>query len=271
VSRVTWKFLFAALVVVAAPSLAAEPPAGFAKRIADATAAIAADPDNKDLYARRAELYTAAGDNARAIADYEGVIKLDPRAAEAYEQRGSLHFMLGHIAESIADFDAYIELRPDQEPWHWKRGISYYYAGLWEKGRRQFSGYQTVDDSDVENAVWHFLCTARGQGVEAARRELLKIKDDPRVPMMEVYALYGGHAKAEDVLAAATAGTPSEADKNSRLFYAHLYLGLYYEVGGDGARAAEHIGKAQSHKIGHYMWNVADVHARRLREAAAKP
>ena len=47
-------------------------------------------------------------------------------------------------------------------------------------------------------------------------------------------------------------------------FYAHLYLGLYYEVTGDAAKAKEHLELATRHKIGHYMWNVADVHAKRL-------
>ena len=86
------------------------------------------------------------------------------RRAEAFDQRGSERFMLGQIAESIADFDRYLQLRPDQEPWHWKRGISYYYAGRYDEGRRQFEGYQTVDDNDVENAVWRYLCMARSAG-----------------------------------------------------------------------------------------------------------
>jgi lipoprotein NlpI len=180
--------------------------------------------------------------------------------------------MLGHIEESIADFDRFIRLKPEQEPWHWKRGISYYYAGRWDEGKRQFEGYQTVDDNDVENAVWRYLCMARSSGVPAARDALLKIKQDPRVPMREIYALYAGKAQPADVLAAAQAGSPSEDQLNSRLFYAHLYLGLFYEVAGDTALAKEHlVTAAEKHKIGHYMWNVADVHARRLTKAQEKP
>ena len=93
----------------------------------------------------------------------------------------------------------------------------------------------------------------------------MKIKNDPRVPMMTVYRLYAGEAKPDDVLAAAQAGEPNERELNARLFYAHLYLGLYYEVQGDPAKAREHIEKAaRDHKIGHYMWDVANVHAKRL-------
>ena len=71
-----------------------------------------------------------------------------------------------------------------------------------------------------------------------------------------------------EVLTAANAGSPSPQALNARLFYAHLYLGLHYDAAGDTPRASEHMQAAVGHKIGHYMWNVADVHARMLAEAA---
>ncbi len=255
----------------AADSAAAARNGKAAEAIRTATDAIAAAPDDADGYRVRAGLYAAAGEHALAISDYDQLLKLDPQAAEAFDQRGSQHFMLGHIHESIADFDRFLKLKPAQEPWNWKRGISYYYAGRFDDGRRQFEGYQTVDDNDVENAVWRYLCMARGVGVPAAREAILKIKKDARVPMMEVYALYAGTAKPDDVLAAARAGSPAPEALNARMFYAHLYLGLYYEANGDAAGAREHIvTAAERHKIGHYMWNVADVHAKRL-ITSAKP
>ena len=241
------------------------------QKIRSATAAIEQNPADKDSYLMRARLYVAAGDSERAMADYDRVLKLDPQWAVAYDERGSLYFTLGHVNESIDDFDRYLKLKPQQEPWHWKRGISYYYADRWDDGRRQFEGYQTVDDNDVENAVWRYLCMARGTGVAQARDALLKIKQDGRVPMMEVYSLYGGKARPEDVLTAAQAGSPSPEALNSRLFYAHLYLGLYYEAAGDRELAKKHITTARTHKIGHYMWNVADVHEKLLAGEPTKP
>lgn len=260
--RIPWVLL---IVFCASTAGAQEIPIGLETRLRAATAALAANPHDKQLYRTRAALYSAAEDHERAIADYDRLVELDPQAAEAFDQRGSQHFMSGHVARSIDDFDRSIKLRPEQEPWHWKRGISFYYAGRYDDGRRQFEGYQTVDDNDVENAVWRYLCMARNMDVAAARNDMLSIKRDGRVPMMEVYALYSGKATPEDVLAAARAGNPSSAALNERLFYAHLYLGLYYEAAGDGARAREHLATAaESHKIGHYMWNVADVHSKRL-------
>src|SRR5262249_31316097 len=144
---------------------------------------------------------------------------------------------------------------------HWKRGITCYYLGKFDEGKKQFEGYEKVDTNDVENAVWHFLCAARATNVEKARAGMLKIGKDERVPMMQVYDLYLGKAKPEEVLAAVKEGDPKGDKLTERLFYAHLYLGLYYEVQGDKKLALEHLTKAtDDYKIGHYMWDVAHVH-----------
>jgi lipoprotein NlpI len=228
--------------------------------------AIEADRQSARAYSLRARMYEALRQNDQALADLNAALKLDPKAAELYNRRGAVHFKLGRFKPSVEDFDQFIELRPREEPGHWMRGISHYYAGQYADGVKQFEGYQTVADNDVENAVWRYLCMARLSGVDKARRELLKIKPDSRVPMMEVYALYAGDVQPQDVLSAARAGDPPAEALNRRLFYAHLYLGLYYEAAGDEKRALEHIGRAaDEHRISHYMGDVAVVHARLLR------
>jgi len=209
----------------------------------------------------------AAGDHAKAVADLTQVLALDPKMPAAYDLRGSAEFKTGQIEASIRDFDKFLELVPAQEPYHWRRGISYYYAGRFDDGAKQFAAYQTVDDNDVENAVWRFLCMARSVGVDEARKSLLKIKRDPRVPMMEIYALFAGKATPEEVLAAAKAGNPGADELRERLFYAEMYIGLYCEVTGDAAGAKQHIlTAADKYMIGHYMGDVARVHAERLRK-----
>jgi lipoprotein NlpI len=228
--------------------------------------AIAAAPDDARSYFFRGSLHESFRQHKEAVANFDKAVKLDPKLADAYDHRGSEHFKLGHIKESIADFDKYLELKPQETPGHWKRGISYYYAGRFDDGRKQFEGYEKVDTNDVENAVWRYLCMARAEGVEKARASILKIGNDRRVPMMQVYALYSGKIKPDEVLAAVEAGRPGAEELNKRLFYAHLYLGLYHEVAGDKKRALEHMTKAEEHKIGHYMWDVAHVHAELLRK-----
>jgi lipoprotein NlpI len=222
--------------------------------------AIARDPKHEPGYLFRGVVYESLQRHTEAVQDFDKAIELNPQTAEAYDRRGSEHFKLGHIQESLKDFDKFLELRPAAKPGHWKRGISLYYAGRFEDGRKQFEGYQTVDSNDVENAVWRFLCMARESGVDKARSDMLKIGKDPRVPLMQVYALYHGQAKPEDVLEAVRQGQPNDSERKSRLFYAHLYLGLYAEVIGDKKKALEHLKAAEDLPIGGYMWDVARVH-----------
>jgi lipoprotein NlpI len=196
--------------------------------LALADEAVGKAPDSARARLVRGVAHEALREHKEAVADFDKAIDLDPKLAEAYDHRGGELFKLGQFKESVADFDAYLKLRPEEKDGHWRRGISLYYAGKYEEGRDQFKACEKKYADDVENATWHYLCNARLVGVEKARAALLKIGKDRRVPFMEVYALYAGKAKPDDVLKAARAGNPSEDELKERLFYAHLYLGLYY-------------------------------------------
>lgn len=210
---------------------------------------------------------------ARRWADAQSAVdkclSLDKDDAAALQLRGSVHFMRGQFKDSVADFDRVIALRPKEANGHWQRGISLYYAGKYAEGMKQFNAYEKVSTTDVENGVWHFLCAAKKDGVAKARQGMLKIGHDDRVPMMKVYALFKGEAKPADVLAEAKAGRATEELRNRQLFYAHLYLGLYYDVSGDAKKAKEHLALAASDKlrIAHYMGEVARVHLEVLNKA----
>jgi lipoprotein NlpI len=228
---------------------------------------IETDPKNKQARLIRSVVLEGSGKYPEAAADLSKIIELDKDAAEAYDRRGSVNFKMGKFKESLADFDQFVKLRPKEYNGHWRRGITCYYAGAFDEGRKQFEGYEKVDTNDVENAVWHFLCVARGEGVDKARAKLLKIGKDARVPMMDVYALYAGKEKPEDVLAAARAGNPTPAERNQRLFYANLYLGLYEEILGDKKKSLEYMTPAaEKYKIRHYMGDVAAVHLEVLKK-----
>jgi lipoprotein NlpI len=222
--------------------------------------AMADEPKEAKWPLARGRLHNAMGQPEKAIEDFTRTLTIDTNNARAYHERGVAHFRLAHIKESVADFDRFVQILPAQEPNHWQRGISLYYAGEYERGRRQFELHQKVNTNDVENAVWHFICVARGQGIDKAKASLIPIEGDRRVPMKEIHALFAGKAKPQDVLAA--------ADDSSELFYAHLYLGLYYEAYGNQAKTREHIDKAtKEFSMSHYMGDVARVHAALLKKA----
>src|SRR5205809_142646 len=231
------------------------------------TKAIEAEPKNAKAYYVRGRFFAEIRQPQKAVKDLNQALALDPAAALAYYQRGAENFKLGRIQESAADFDKFIDLSPDQAPKLWQRGISLYYAGRYEDGQRQFELHQTINSNDVENAVWHFLCVARRAGIDKARAALLKIENDPRVPMMQIYALYAGKGSAEEVIKAASAGKSSPNELNERLFYAHLYLGLYFDVAGNEKMAREHIVQAtELFKVDGYMGDAARIHAALMRQ-----
>lgn len=184
--------------------------------------------------------------HAQAFADRPQVI-LDRAVAD---------FRNGRFAESAAGFDSLAKLSPDLAPELWQRGIALYYAGRYDDCRAQFESHRTVNPNDVENAAWHFLCVARAQSPEKARAALLPVGPDVRVPMRQIYEMFRGTLTPEEVLAATDAGPESQ-------FYAHLYLGLYFEALGARDRALEHITAAAADRYaatGGYMHMVARVH-----------
>ena len=174
-------------------------------------------------------------------------------------RRGVDTFYAAKPKESVAAFDALIKLQPEAKPQLWQRGLSLYYTGQFKEGREQFEVHQTVNPNDVENAAWHFICVAKAEGLEEAKKNLIPIRGDSRVPMDEVHNLFAGKGSVEDIMKAAQAG--AESDRTNQLCYAHLYLGLYFEALGELEKAKEHMLKsAIDYKMDHYMGKTAQVH-----------
>lgn len=220
--------------------------------------------DDLDALVAQARAASARGNYQQAVELFDKAVALNENNANLLRARGQAHFKSGDVAASIDDFDRVARLAPNLEKTLWERGISHYYAGRFDEGAKQFELYQTYHDADVENAAWRYLCVARSDGLEKARASILPIEGDRRIPMMKIYAMYQGEATPDDVMAAARAGQPSKAELNQRLFYAHLYVGLFHEVAGRKDLARKHIAAAVEHPIGHYMHDVARVHLARL-------
>jgi lipoprotein NlpI len=242
------------------------------KAIALATEAIEANPSNPQGWYYRGLWHEKSNELERAVVDYNKVLAVEPKSAQVFQKRGTVNFKLGHMEESLRDFDRYLKIYPDQSAQHWQRGIVLYYLGKYAEGRAQFELHQTVNPDDVENAVWHFLCVAKQKSPEQAKERLINIRRDSRVPMMEIFELYAGRGSEEKVLAAARAGTPSPDELKDRLFYAHLYLGLYAEALGHEKEMLQHMEKAvNDYPAPHYMGDVARVHLKLRKKDAPAP
>ncbi len=235
--------------------------------------ALAVAPKNLEVLTFRSQVHAAKHDYPAALADLDEVIEMAPKWVAAYDARGKMRFQAGDFAGSVADFDKYLELRPQAADAHWQRGISLYYAGEYEKGRDQFIAYQKVNDADVENSVWQYLCNAKVVGNEQARKEFPVTGADPRVPLMKVYDLYVGKGTVEDVVKTAQASGAKREEAIRRDFYMNLYLGLYYVSEDQPDKALEHLKLAANpiHELTNYnyMWHVARIHAKLLKDAQA--
>ncbi len=158
-----------------------------------------------------------------------------PQSPREIMARAVEDFRAGRIEQAVAGFDQLAKLIPGQAPELWQRGIAQYYAGRFRECRDMFVSHRTVNPADVENAAWHFLCVARAESPEAARKQILPVGPDARVPMREVYQLFQGRATVAQVLAAA----------------------------GDRVKGREQIAIAAQDRyagVGGYMHDVARVH-----------
>src|SRR6187431_2307658 len=180
------------------------------------------------------------------------VLLLATQDMRAILDRAITDFRAGRIEQSLEGFDRVARSSPADAPYLWQRGIAQYYAGKFRECRDMFVSHRTVNPDDVENAVWHFLCVARAESPEAARRQMLPVGPDSRVPMREVYRMFTGELTQAQVLKAA--GSDPSAQ-----FFARLYIGLYLEATGnrDAGRAQIEIAAEDRFaRVGGYMHDV---------------
>ena len=210
----------------------------------------------------QASAFEELGNYSSAAEVLEKAIKLYPKAPNGIlRHTGELRFFAGDIDASIAHFDELINRSPDTAPYLWQRGLSLYYAERYEDGVKQFEIHQDVNPNDVENAAWHFICVTRAEGFEEARKRLIPIKGDSRIPMAEIHDLFEGEGTPEEVLKSANREGFGERGLRNHLCYAHLYLALYFEAKGDDKKAMEHSKLAAvDYRMDHYMGICAQVH-----------
>ncbi len=207
---------------------------------------------------------------AAAEQDLNLALAIDPLRHSVRYWRGRVRFCQGKIELSVVDFDRYWTEFPELRSRQWERGIALYYAGRFDDGAAQFADYQTYHDADVENAAWRYLCEAQRDGVDRASRALMPVGPDRRIPMMRLHELYGGRCTPEEVLAEVAKLAEGSPERRSAEFYAHLYLGLWYESREEQETALEHLKRAaEEFPIRHYMGRVAEVHYRRAAQRAA--
>ncbi len=225
-----------------------------------------ADPKNTEAPFLAGSAYSRLREQDAAIKAFTIALDRNPKLTIANDRRGDAYLKSGQWKKAIADFDIFLEAQPKFAADHWRRGIALYYAGRFDDGRKQFDLHRTVNPEDVENSAWHYLCNARANAPEKARKDLIPVSKDTRVPMKQVLELFAGKLKPQEVIDAAENAKLEGKELTSARFYAHLYVALFYESEKDDKKALEHITAAvEKYKIGDYMWDVGDAHLKLLK------
>jgi len=208
----------------------------------------------------------------KTIRDSTIAIEKNPKDINAYSRRGDAYFFAGKFKEAVADYDKMVELDPASDASHWRRGIAYFYAGRYAEAASQFERYHSFDNVDRENGIWRYLSQVKVSGREKAREGLLKYAKDDREPFPAVYELFAGRITPERILQQIETAKLSADEREKRLFYAELYIGLNEFIEDRPESAQRHLERAVKNTWGpnagygpNFMWHVA-----RLQEAALR-
>jgi lipoprotein NlpI len=200
-----------------------------------------------------------------------------PKSVDLYSKRGDAYFFLGEFEKSVADYEKMVQLDESLDAGHWRRGIADFYAKKYEAAAKQFELYHSFDDVDRENGIWRYLSQVKAYGRDKAREGLLKYKKDDREPFPSVYQLFAGKLTPDEILKQIGDAKIDDDERQKRLFYAELYIGLNHDVEKEPQKASEHLQAATAIKwprtAGYgpnYMWHVGRVHAIQLREQSKK-
>ncbi|KAH7434709.1 hypothetical protein KP509_06G031500 [Ceratopteris richardii] len=96
------------------------------------------------------------------------------RKASLFVKRGMQLLVQGNVEASLTMFENALLSDPRQKPYLWQRGLSLYYANRFAEGAVQFREDVAVNPNDTEESIWCFICEARVQGVENARKQFLE-------------------------------------------------------------------------------------------------
>lgn len=208
----------------------------------------------------------------------EGVLQsladADEESTEVHSRRGDALFFLRRYKESVAEYEAMVKLNPQLDASHWRLGIACFFADQPQKAAAQFEKYHSFDDVDRENGIWRYLSQYKATDATTAGKELIRYEKDDREPFPAVYRLFDGSLTPEQALAAISDDL-SASERDKRLFYTELYIGMHMVVKKKPAEARKYLALSVSRKWPRtagfgprYMWHVGRVQLEDLRASA---
>lgn len=205
-----------------------------------------------------------------AVAELDVAIGKQPNNVSLLQLRAETLFRIGEFEKSMKDFDKVVELKPQLKAENWQRGIALYYVGRFKDGADQFEEHHRVNPDDVENTFWFFLCLAKAESIEAARKKIIPSRGDARPPLMEIYKLVRGEVTPADVEKSIGQFTAGTRGREQAEFYGYLYLGLWFDLQGDKTKAIDFLQKSLAANDRGYMADVGKVHLKTLQSSPTR-
>ena len=198
------------------------------------------------------------------------------RQVSLYSQRGDALFFTGQYDKAVASYEKMVELRPSLDASHWRLGIALFFANRADDAVQQFEKYHAFDDVDRENGIWRYLSQYRATDAQTAKKELLRYEKDDREPFPAVYRLFDGSLTPEQALAKIPKNLPA-AERDKRLFYTELYIGMHLVVQKKTKQAIPYLRRASLRKWPQtagggprWMWHVGRVQLKDLQAPSEK-
>ncbi|MCA9128654.1 MAG: tetratricopeptide repeat protein [Planctomycetales bacterium] len=193
--------------------------------------------------------------------------QLQRESYQVQQAAGQILYLSGHSQQSLACFDRAVRIDPVRAPDNWQRGIALASCGKFVESAAQFKTHHDVNPDDVENSAWYFLCIAKTQGIEAARKTVIPSRGDSREPMMSILRMLKGEITPQAVLD--TVADVERSGPRAR-FYADLYVGLYFDSLDQPDEAIRFLKRSLQHGSEGYMVDTARVYLNdRFAEAKA--
>lgn len=219
----------------------------------------------QDNLQKAGSLLRSAGQDLSSL-KYDEAAKKATEAADLARDSGEVQqsaaivlFLAGKAQESLPLFDRANALLVERAADNWQRGVALGVCGQWAEGAKQFKMHHDVNPNDVENSAWYYLCVAKSESLDAAKKSVIPSRGDARQPMMAILQMLKGEATPEDVLAVAEKAPAGPARKEA-MFYGELYVGLYYDSIGQAAAAEKHLRASLNFDQKHYMSDTSRVY-----------
>ncbi|MDQ1330318.1 MAG: hypothetical protein QG578_581 [Thermodesulfobacteriota bacterium] len=96
-------------------------------QITDHEKAVAADPDNTEVWIHLGNLYFDSGLSEKSIAAYEKALALNPVNADVWTDMGVMYRKIGKFEKAIECFDKAVSINPKHEVSRFNKGIVFMY------------------------------------------------------------------------------------------------------------------------------------------------